>query len=81
MDAYGSAHASVSHVSGEVRDSQVRVELALDQDAGSAIPFQHGLPAEVDVEIEHISPMTLVLRSVGGRLRVSAATPSSLKTR
>ncbi len=78
---YGSAHATVSQVSGEVRDGQVRVELALDRDADSAIPFQHGLPAEVDVEIEQISPMTMVLRSVGGRLRVSAATPSSLTIR
>jgi membrane fusion protein, adhesin transport system len=78
---YGSAHASVSHVSGEVRDGQIRVELALSRDADSAIPFQHGLPAEVDVEIERVSPMTMVLRSVGGRLRVSAATPSSLNIR
>ena len=75
---YGSAPARVSHVSGEMRDGQIRVELALRRDADSAIPFQHGLPAEVDVEIEQISPMAMVLRSVGGRLRVNAASPSTL---
>jgi multidrug resistance efflux pump len=72
---YGSATATVSNVSGEVRDGQVRVDLALNNASGSPIPLQHGLPAEVQVEIEHISPMALVLRSVGEQLRVNAASP------
>lgn len=70
---YGSASATVTTVSGEVRDGQVRVDLALDKSSDSTIPFQHGLPAEVQVEIEHISPIALVLRSVGEQLHVSAA--------
>lgn len=70
---YGSATASVTNVFGEVRDNQVRVDLALDKSSDSSIPFQHGLPAEVQVEIEHISPIALVMRSVGEQLRVSAA--------
>lgn len=76
---YGSAEASVMNVSGEVRDGQVRVDLSLRTSPDSAIPFQHGLPAEVEVEVEQISPAALVLRSVGQQLRVSAAasTPSS----
>ena len=74
---FGMPHASVSHVSGEVRDGQVRVELALTEQAAPLIPLQHGLPAEVDVEIEKISPMAMVLRSIGGHLRVSAAAPRS----
>jgi membrane fusion protein (multidrug efflux system) len=78
---YGSAQAAVSHVSGELRDGQIRVELALANHSDSAIPFQHGLPAEVDVEIEQISPAALVLRGVGRRLRVSAASPTSITTR
>jgi hypothetical protein len=57
------------------------VELALTRQSDSAIPFQHGLPAEVDVEIEQISPMAMVLRSVGGHLRVSAASPASPNVR
>ena len=78
---YGSAQASVSHVSGEVRDGQIRVELALNSQSDPAIPFQHGLPAEVDVQIEQISPMAMVLRSVGGHLRVSAASPATVNVR
>jgi multidrug resistance efflux pump len=78
---YGSAQASVSHVSGEVRDGQIRVELALNSQSDPAIPFQHGLPAEVDVQIEQISPMMMVLRSVGGHLRVSAASPATVNGR
>jgi len=70
---YGSAAAMVTNVSGEVRDGQVRVDLALDKSSDPSIPFQHGLPAEVQVEIEHISPIALVLRSVGEQLRVRAA--------
>lgn len=72
---YGSASAIVSNVSGEVRDGQVRVDLALDSSSDSLIPFQHGLPAEVQVEVERISPASLVLRSVGRQLRVNAASP------
>jgi hypothetical protein len=58
-----------------VRDGQIRVDLALDRSSDSSIPFQHGLPAEVQVEIEKISPASLVLRSVGRQLRVNAASP------
>ena len=72
---YGSAEASVTNVSGEVRDGQVRVDLALRIAPDSAIPFQHGLPAEVQVEVERASPAALVLRSIGRQLHVSAASP------
>src|SRR5262245_14061038 len=72
---YGSASAKVTNVSGEVRDGQIRVDLTLDQSSDSSIPFQHGLPAEVQVEIEKISPASLVLRSVGRQLRLNAASP------
>lgn len=71
---YGSAEARVTNVSGEVRDGQIRVDLALNTSSAS-IPFQHGLPAEVQVEVEQISPVALVLRSVGRQLRVNAASP------
>jgi multidrug resistance efflux pump len=69
---YGSAEARVTNVSGEVRDGQIRVDLALNT-SSTSIPFQHGLPAEVQVEVEQISPAALVLRSVGRQLRVNAA--------
>ena len=69
---YGSASARVSSVAGELHDGQIRVELALDQDQSSALPFQHGLPAEVNVEVERVSPAVLVLRSIGAYSRVAA---------
>ncbi len=77
---YGSTPAQVTHVAGELRDGRIRVELALSASADSAIPFQHGLPAEVDVEVEHASPMDIVLRSVGSKLLVSAAQPQTANT-
>ena len=62
------------------RDGQVRVELTLHAAVDSTIPFQHGLPAEVDVEVEQTSPMNLVLRSAGLGLR-SRPTPVALSIR
>jgi len=77
---YGSTAARVTSVAGELRDGQVRVELTLHAAADSTIPFQHGLPAEVDVEVEQTSPMNLVLRSAGLGLRTRPA-PIALLTR
>jgi multidrug resistance efflux pump len=73
---YGSADARVTLVAGEVQDGRVRVELDLQRTATTTIPLQHGLPAEVDVEVERISPLAMVLRAAGARLSVSAAQPT-----
>jgi len=62
---FGTVPAEVSRVASDVRDGKVRVELALYPSSASRIPLQHGLPASVEVEIEHISPAALVLRSAG----------------
>jgi membrane fusion protein (multidrug efflux system) len=70
---YGSPTARVAAVAGEARDGTIRVDLTLDPGQPSEIPLQHGLPAEVSVEIEHISPVALVLRSIGAFTRVAAA--------
>jgi multidrug resistance efflux pump len=64
---YGSVPAIVDNVAREVRSGSVRVELTIHPDAASAVPFQHGLPGAVEIEIERISPAALVLRA-GGRL-------------
>lgn len=72
---FGSVGAIVKHVAGEVRDGAVRVELDLAPNSPSTVPLQHGLPAEVDIEIERASPLALILRSAGDRLRVKAASP------
>jgi multidrug resistance efflux pump len=62
---YGTVSAQVARVAGEIRDGKVRVELTLSSASPSRIPFQHGLPGSVEVEIDRISPAALILRSAG----------------
>jgi multidrug resistance efflux pump len=69
---YGSPTARVTSVAGEAHDGTIRVELTLESRTPD-IPLQHGLPAEVDVEIERVSPLALVLRTIGAQTRLAAA--------
>jgi membrane fusion protein (multidrug efflux system) len=62
---YGSIIATVTHVGSEVRDQRIRVELAVNPHSANRIPMQHGLPGTVQVEVERISPASLLLRVVG----------------
>jgi multidrug resistance efflux pump len=62
---YGTISATVAGVAGEVRDGRVRVELAVNALPASSIPIQHGLPGAVEIEVERISPATLILRAAG----------------
>jgi multidrug resistance efflux pump len=62
---FGTVPATVTGVSREVRDGNVRVELSVQPIADSKIPLQHGLPGAVEIEIERASPATLVLRAAG----------------
>jgi multidrug resistance efflux pump len=62
---YGSLGAVVETIAAEPRDGQIRVDLTLKQDQASAIPFQHGLPGAVEIEVDRVSPATLLLRSIG----------------
>jgi membrane fusion protein (multidrug efflux system) len=71
---FGSPLAHVSSVAGEPRDGTIRIELTLEKQA-SSIPLQHGLPAQVDIEVERVSPIALVMRSIGVYTRLSAAAP------
>lgn len=68
---YGSLAATVTSVATEARDGVIRVELQLPPETPTAIPLQHGQPGMVEVEVERISPATLVLRAVGTRLGVA----------
>lgn len=62
---WGTVSAHVTSVGTEVRDGAIRVELALDR--GATIPLVHGMTGSVDVEVEHVTPATLVLRSLVSR--------------
>jgi multidrug resistance efflux pump len=65
---YGSIAARVSGVAGEVQDGRLRVELELVRADDFPLGLQHGLPAEVQVEVDRVSPLTLVLRAAGALL-------------
>jgi membrane fusion protein (multidrug efflux system) len=67
---YGTVAAQVTNVASELRDKLLRVELTVDAAATSPIPFQHGLPGTIEVEVDHVSPATLVLRTAGLLLAV-----------
>lgn len=62
---YGTLPARVERVAGEARDGEVRVELSLLPERDSRIPLQFGLQGEAAVEIDRVSPATLVMRSAG----------------
>ena len=61
---FGMLDATVHHVASEPHDGTVRVELVLGGDL-RRIPVQHGLPGAVDIQVESVSPWTLLLRSTG----------------
>jgi membrane fusion protein (multidrug efflux system) len=62
---YGTLPATVTDVGNEAEGGFLRVELALAPAGPSPLPREHGLPASVEVEIERVSPATLVLRAAG----------------
>ena len=68
---WGTLQAHVKSVANEVRDGTIRVELTLAPQ--TRIPVAHGMTAIVDVEVEHVSPAMLVLRSLARRS--ASATP------
>jgi multidrug resistance efflux pump len=65
---YGSVSATITNVASEIRDGSIRVEMAIDENSSSRIPLQHGLPGSVEVQIESVSPASLVMRTAGSLL-------------
>jgi multidrug resistance efflux pump len=61
---YGMLRATVAAVSSEVLDGRIRVKLVLDEQS-SAIPHRHGLIGDVEIEIDEVSPATLIARAAG----------------
>jgi multidrug resistance efflux pump len=74
---YGMVAARVTNVASEIRDKLLRVELTVDATTTSPIPFQHGLPGTIEVEVDHVSPATLLLRTAG-LLLATPETPHGL---
>lgn len=64
---YGSLSATVAAVD-DARSGQLRVDLLIQDDPGSAIPLQPGLRGAVEIEVERVTPATLLLRTTGQAL-------------
>ncbi|AUX25833.1 hypothetical protein SOCEGT47_063860 [Sorangium cellulosum] len=67
---YGTLSATVERVATEAKEGRIRVELGVRPDPASPIPMQHGLPGSVVIEVERVSPATLVLRAAGQIVQV-----------
>lgn len=66
---YGTLPARVSAISGEAEDGLVRVTLSISEPEKTPIPLRHGITGAVEIELEEVSPATLVLRAAGGLLQ------------
>lgn len=66
---FGTVPAAVRAIATEAKEGRVRVELALEPEPSSPIILQHGLAGLAVVEVEQVSPWTLVLRAAGHYLR------------
>lgn len=62
---FGMLDAEVSDVANEPQGGTVRTELRLRSPDGSRVPLQHGLPGEVEIEVERVSPLQLLARTLG----------------
>jgi len=62
---YGSISATVISIASEEKHGLVRVDLRINPKPPTRIPIQEGLLGSADVEVEHISPVTLILRATG----------------
>jgi membrane fusion protein (multidrug efflux system) len=73
---YGSAEARVASVATEPTAGLVRAELIVRPGSNPRLPFQHGLPGVVEIEVERVTPATMVLRAAGRLLARSTANGS-----
>jgi len=73
---FGSLRATVAAVATEARSGGVRVELTLDQVQTARVAIEHGLSAEVRVTVDHVTPLELLLRTLGRALSPSEPTRS-----
>lgn len=66
---YGVVPAEVRLVASEPRNGKVRVDLKVDHRSNPRIPLQHGLPGELEVTVEKLTPASLTMRAAGKMLR------------
>ena len=66
---FGTLRATVDRVASEPEEGRLRTELLLADTPSSAIVLEHGLSADVEVEVEALSPARLALRAAGDASR------------
>jgi multidrug resistance efflux pump len=62
---FGVVDARVTSVAGEDRDGRTRVELEVLPSPTLKAPLVHGMPGELEIEIEKTPPWSLVMRTAG----------------
>ncbi|CAM2010596.1 HlyD family secretion protein [Acanthopleuribacter pedis] len=72
---YGSLTLRVREVAGEWRNERVRIDFDILA-TPPGIPLQHGLPGQVLVRGETVTPLQMLLRTVGGRRAAQQPTRS-----
>ena len=70
---FGSIPARVASLASETLAGSARVELSVEREIAFPVALQHGLPGRLEIEIERVSPATLVLRAAGAMLSGRAA--------
>ena len=53
----------------QVQIESLRRDVAVQPEAGSRLPLQHGMPGTMEIAVEQASPLQLALRAVGKWLR------------
>jgi multidrug resistance efflux pump len=66
---YGRLQGRVARVARQPRNGRLRVEIVLSGQAPREVPLMHALAGSVDVEVERVTPATLLLRAAGSRRR------------
>lgn len=64
---FGMVEGEVRSVSSRAHEGRFRLMLTLNE-ASSAVPLQHGLVGEAQVEVERASPAQIIIRTVGRAL-------------
>jgi multidrug resistance efflux pump len=72
---YGTLPANVTRVGSELRAGRIRVELSVPPSGSTTIPMEHGLPGSAEIEVERVTPATLVLRAAGKALAQRTTPP------
>ena len=62
---FGVVEARVAEVAGEDRDGRTRVQLEVLPSPTLKTTLRHGMPGELEVEVERATPLSLVLRTAG----------------